>query len=336
MIRKFAYSVFCIPLALVAMLVVTTSSSATDKNTKAQPSVAKTHDSPAAESSGGQCRAPIGGDVNRSDLRGRAAVERSLPGTWRRDLKFSDPIVRTPMSGGGTVVSPEGPAPVLNSGAGRWLDGYRPTTPQAQAEYRTWLEQKGPEGSALETQRSSEIPPYQYNLLNPGLARKVGTEPSGYVVRHNVGTSAVVHVNQLGPGGPTGPKGTPESDYVGRTGLTFEQYRQIKEHAENMEETPGAQDADQTPVSRAPSPLISAFDAIPAQGGVPPDPIMAAGLSHVVAVVNSHYQVYDKTGVAVTAVISVGGNGRSKHSLSRINQTRPPWCSNAASPTTVW
>ena len=126
MIRKLTSLAFCIPLALVAMLVMTTHSSATDKKAEARTPAEETPEYASSdESSVGQCRAPIVGDVTRSELQSLAKVERSLPGTWRRDLKFSDPVVRMPMSGAGTVVSPEGPAPVSKSGSGRWLDATR-------------------------------------------------------------------------------------------------------------------------------------------------------------------------------------------------------------------
>lgn len=306
MIHKLTSSTFCLTLALVAMLAMTTRSSATDKHAEVRPPAAEIPESSSPnESYGGQCRAPIGGGATRSELRGLATVERSLPGTWRRDLKFSDPVVRLPMSGAGTVISPEGPAPGRKPGNGRWLDGYRPSTPKAQAEYKRWLEEnQAKDADGLKVARSNQLLPPQFNMMNPELAQKQGEQPSGYIVRHDVAVASVVDVKHLAPG-TAAPKNTPKSDIHHRSGLTYEQYREIKERATNREETLGAQDADQTPVTRAPSPLISSFDAIPAQGGVPPDPIMAAGLSHIVAIVNSHYQAYDKTGTPVTGIISL-------------------------------
>jgi len=82
MIRKLSSLAFCISLAVVLMLVMTTSSSATDKVSQAQPSNTQQPESAAAKSAGAQCRAPIGGEAVRTELRqGRAGVERSAPGT---------------------------------------------------------------------------------------------------------------------------------------------------------------------------------------------------------------------------------------------------------------
>ncbi len=302
MIRRFGSSALCLSIATIAMLATTTSSSATDEGSNARPSSTR-GPQPAASSSGGQCRAPIGPGAESSI--GRAVIERSAPGTWRRDLKFSDPVVRRPNSGAGTVISPEGPTPLRKPGGGRWLEGYRPTTPKAQAEYKQWLEDNATVGS-IETKmlRSDEVPSYQDNLFNPQMAQKGGGTPTEYIVRTDVATASVVDPKTM-PLRAAAEKDKPQSDF-NRSGLTHDQYRELKELAANRtEETVGAQDADLTPATRAPSPLIMSFDAIGAQGGVPPDPIMAAGRSHVVAVVNSHYQVYDKTGAALTGVIAV-------------------------------
>ena len=88
MIRKLTSLPFCIPLALLAMLVMTTRSSATDKQLEARTSATETPGFSSLDKSGGQCRAPIVGDVTRSELQGLATVERSLPGTWRRGDLF--------------------------------------------------------------------------------------------------------------------------------------------------------------------------------------------------------------------------------------------------------
>ena len=189
--RKSSSLPFCIALTLVAMLALATPSSAADKKAPGASSP--------AELPGGQCRAPIVGDLTRSELDQLSRVDRSLPGTWRREMKFDDPEVRTPMSGAGTVVSPKGPGPVAKSGNGRWLDGYRPSTPAAQAAYSRWLKQAGsgsnPEG--LKGARSNQLPP-QANLLNPGLEQtELGTEPTGYVVRTNVAAATVVDPSQV-------------------------------------------------------------------------------------------------------------------------------------------
>ncbi len=302
MTRKLGSLVFCISFALVAM---TTSSSAADKKPDTQPASSRAPETVATSQAGGQCRSPIGAE-DRSRLPGRAGIERSAPGSWRTELKFSDPAVRRPMSGDGTVISPEGPNPLRKpGGSGRWLEGYKPTTPKAQAEYKRWLEESASVGSIeSKVMRSDQVPTYQDNLFNPQMAQKAGGPPTGYIVRQDVATASIVDPKQM-PLRAAAEKDKPASDY-NRAGLTHEQYRELKELAANRtEETVGAQDADQTPVTRAPSPLVAAFDAIPAQGGVPPDPILAVGRNHVVGVVNSHYQVYDKTGTALTGVISV-------------------------------
>ena len=74
MIRKLTSLPFCIPLALLAMLVMTTRSSATDKQAEARTSAVETPGFSSSDKSGGQCRAPIVGDVTRSELQGLATV----------------------------------------------------------------------------------------------------------------------------------------------------------------------------------------------------------------------------------------------------------------------
>ena len=183
MIRKFSSMAFCTGFALLAMLVMTTSPSATDSKAAMGTSTANTAELPSAdEPSGGQCRAPIGGEATRADVRDRAPVERTPSGTRLRELKFSDPVVRVPLSGAGTVVSPEGPSPAGKPG-GRWLEGYRPTTPKAQAEYQQWLKEKETESPSLRSQRSpDDVSPYHHNLLNPELSQKAVSVPS-WVIR---------------------------------------------------------------------------------------------------------------------------------------------------------
>lgn len=51
--------------------------------------------------------------------------------------------------------------------------------------------------------------------------------------------------------------------------------------------------------------LLNSFDSIDSleQFGVPPDPHMAAGPNHLIAVVNSSFQIYDKTGTALSGIV---------------------------------
>ena len=87
------------------MLVMTTSSSATDKVSRGATSSNAPRATGIRGGKIGRRTVPGAarcGEAVRTELRqGRAGVERSAPGTWRRDLKFGDPVVRMPMSGAG-------------------------------------------------------------------------------------------------------------------------------------------------------------------------------------------------------------------------------------------
>jgi len=87
------------------------------------------------------------------------------------------------------------------------------------------------------------------------------------------------------------------------SGLTWNDYLLLKELAKTSPTTPDGQEA--FPVGgRAPTSQGVAFDAIQSNlTSIPPDPIMAAGPNHLIALVNRRYQVWDKSGTPLIDAI---------------------------------
>ena len=77
------------------------------------------------------CQVPSVPGPDRSEL---PVIGESLPGSWRRDLKYQKPRRLAPGESGGTYISPQGPGPVHPEG--RWLPGYRPVTAEASQDPR--------------------------------------------------------------------------------------------------------------------------------------------------------------------------------------------------------
>ncbi|HXV77747.1 MAG TPA: hypothetical protein VD788_15645 [Candidatus Polarisedimenticolaceae bacterium] len=95
----------------------------------------------------------------------------------------------------------------------------------------------------------------------------------------------------------------PPSDYH-NSGLTFSEYNRLKELVQQAPPTIDGQEAVESGL-RAPTPLGVSFDAIVStQVAVPPDPIMAVGPNHLIALVNSRYRVWNKSGTPLTSEIT--------------------------------
>jgi hypothetical protein len=253
----------------------------------------------------GQCGMPV--DLSAPGARGeqrdkRPVVRASQPGEWRRDLKSQAPTERLP----GQVVSPRGPVPGEVSTEGRWLRGYTPNTPRAQREFQQWneeqrLRQAGRAG--LEPKASSGSAPqniWSAGISDGGPDEYNADEEPITSLRVELSTPASVVVpTDLEPIEETGKMNGGPSQYHS-SGLTVAEYNRLKDLALTTPPTPDAQEATVN-LSRAAVSQGVSFDAIGPGGSVPPDAIMAAGPNHLVGIVNTAYQVFDKTGAPLTA-----------------------------------
>jgi hypothetical protein len=83
----------------------------------------------------------------------------------------------------------------------------------------------------------------------------------------------------------------------------------LREAALNLPASPGLDQALNSPGKQAPAPGVS-FDSLDYNqccgggGNVPPDPELAVGPNHVIAVVNVAFQIYNKSGTALTGPIT--------------------------------
>ncbi len=251
---------------------------------------------------------------DRSEL---SIVEPSRSGEWRRDLKFDGPKVRIPGDDPGKVISPIGPTAIQADTQGRWLNGYRPNTPKARAEFEAWknrerlIRENGGDRRALAGAASPE------SILGSVTAQGSEDSPATHYLHPEKIEAVFVSGSDLVEQEETPDAKTQEPPKKKReynrhnSGLTWEQYQALKDLADTAPDTPFAQDASKaaTPrsmTSRAPGGFGVAFDAIASNApAAPADPIMAAGTTHLLVIVNSRYQVFSKAGAALTPAITL-------------------------------
>lgn len=249
-----------------------------------------------ASDDGGSCQA----DGSTTEVQASSdTVKPTRPGPWRQDAKQLPPRLRTP---GTKTIAPSDRRSTEAMTGGRWVRGYRPATPEAQAAFDAWKAAEAARVGTEELSRVSNQPTGNYpaNLIRGGRA---SAEPDE-VIEHSVRTEkyavSTIDLRTIVPpeDAPAAKGRKPESDtgYDHHSGLTWEEYRWVKEQAELAPPTFEAQEGVLSS-SLAPNPGSVAFDAILSNGTyVPPDPILAVGPGHLVAIVNSRYQVWDKTG----------------------------------------
>jgi hypothetical protein len=223
-------------------------------------------------------------------------IDASIPGLWRHVLSFEEPFLRVP---GVPALLPQSPAPAEVSTEGRWVPGYRPATQQARAEFESWKARQNSAAAGLEGAQAprSSSSNYAANLLRGQKVKDVPEEPIQRVVHAEeypafpIDVREIVELTLEGPK----PKGPASEIHHGST-MTWDEYLVLKEMAKTAPPTVDGQDAA-AETDRAPLPTSVGFDAIQSNGGiVPPDPIMAAGPTHLVSLVNRRYQVWDKSG----------------------------------------
>lgn len=261
-----------------------------------------------ATSDEGTCPADGSGDPATSGSK-RDTVEATRPGPWRGDAKLAPPRERIP---GTPSIAPKERLSTDAATAARWVRGYRPATAEAQAEFEAW---KQAQAATLGTAGPAGIPStpasnYAANLLRGTRVEFVPDEPITHTVHGARYQVSSIDLRQVKPGDEPHAKreGKPESEsiYDHHSGLTWDEYRWVKRQAESAPPTLEAQDAG-GPSPLAPTPAGVGFDAIASGGSgmVPPDPIMAAGPGHLVAIVNQRYRVWNKSGVPLVADITM-------------------------------
>ncbi len=259
-----------------------------------------------AASDGGTCPADPAATGSGPGV-ARDTVEATRPGLWRQDAKLQPPRERVP---GTRSLMSKDPRSTDSLTSGRWVPGYRPATAEAQAAFEAW---KAAQAATLGTAGPASIPNlpssnYAANLISGRRAGEVPDEPITYAVRDEKYPVWSIDLRKLTPREepPEKTGGEPESEdeYDHQSGMTWSEYHWVKRQAENAPETLGAQDAA-GPSPLAPTPAGVGFDAIDAAGIgiVPPDPIMAVGPGHLIAIVNSRYQVWNKAGAPLTSDI---------------------------------
>ena len=233
-------------------------------------------------------------------------LQPTRPGPWRAAAKTQPPRLRLP---GTRSVMPADPMATEKTTAGRWVPGYRPATPEAQAAFEAW---KKEQIVNLGTAGASGLPSspgrnYANNLLSGGQVYDVPEEPVEHAVREEKYDVSSIDLREIEP-----TDEIPERKKVDRgpgfehsSGLTWEEYNWVKEQANLAPETLEAQEASALS-ALALNPAGVAFDAVGnVLGYVPPDPIMAVGPTHIIAIVNSHYRVWDKSGNPLISVLTL-------------------------------
>jgi len=260
-----------------------------------------------APSAGGTCSADGSGGAAASGGT-RDTVEPTRPGPWRQDAKRQPPRMRV---SGTKSVAPQQRRSTDAATSARWLRGYRPATPQAQAEFEAWKEAQAILLGTADLARSSSRPSSNYaaNLLNGGWAEPVADEPLSHALREDRYEVSPVDLRR-----PLPPlemlaekKEKPERDtgIDHHSGLTWAEYQWLKGQAVNAPPTPEVQEASATSLA-APGPGGVHFDAIVSNITMtPPDPIMTVGPGHLVAIVNQRYQVWNKAGAPLIGAITM-------------------------------
>lgn len=271
----------CFARACFLFVALTTLGAAAETDSN-EPRKRQLETAPAPSANAAECRLP-GAHLSREDLARFPIVERSRPGSWRRNLK-QQAQPRTPGQDAGEALSLDGRVqPALGAGA-RWIPGYRPQTEQARLDYEAWQAQE-----RLGQFRGARSPGLR--LLNGLDLENDHDDVITHTVRKAEVDVAEVDVRDL-PHVPEGPRQNGGSADFHRSGLTWDEYRQLKDQAQDAPETFDAQQAtvlgDRAPVA------MENFDGIfNTAGGVPPDPILAVSSNQLVEVVNSRYRVYD-------------------------------------------
>ncbi len=242
----------------------------------------------------------------------RDTVAPTRPGPWREDLKRGPSRIRVP---GTRTVAPQDPLSIDATTKGRWVPGYRPATGEAQAEFDAWKAAQRATLGTSDIGRLAHGPSSSYaaNLLSGGRTDPGPDEPITHIVRDDKYSISPVDLRTLPASAESAsalPKaGKPERDtgYHHLSGMTWDEYLWSKKQAENAPPTPDGQQANAVlPSSLAPPFAGVGFDAIGTDfTGAPPDPIMAVGPGHLVAIVNSRYRVWDKSGNPLTPAISL-------------------------------
>jgi hypothetical protein len=250
------------------------------------------------------CRGPR----DPRDPSGRAIVGASFPGEWRRGLKLDPPKHRLLGLEGGQVISPSGPVPYEADTAGRWLPGYRPGTPDAQRTLEQWKQEerlrqagrRSTETGAATTSPASNL--WRAGMTSAGMVKD--DRPIEYSVREETYEASKLDLRNPPEILAATPKATgPETEYHS-SGLTWDEYIRLKELVESAPPTIDGQEATES--APAPSPFGVSFDALVSDfTSTPPDPILAAGPNHLISVVNTRYQVWNKTGAALTPPITL-------------------------------
>jgi hypothetical protein len=256
-----------------------------------------------ASDEGGTCRAEDSSTGASADT-----VEATRPGPWRQDAKRQSPRLRVP---GTKTVAEKDARSTEGTPEGRWVRGYRPTTPEAQSALEAWkAAQAATVGTAdLTGVANQPTSNYAANLLRGGRVDRVPDEAIEHTVRSERYAVSTIDVRGIAPPQETAVrKGRkPESDtgYDHHSGLTWAEYQWVKEQAESAPPTPDGQEAS-VRSSLAPMPGGVGFDAIVSNGTfTPPDPILAVGPGHLVAIANSRYQVWDKTGTPLIGALTL-------------------------------
>lgn len=138
---------------------------------------------------------------------------------------------------------------------------------------------------------------------------------TGQLVVYDAVTPAVTNFADVDPNAPHGDsmydrwlRG--EIDLDENDGIRSEvELAALREAAMRMGETAGVQIAQSGPGLRAPTPTgigFASMDYNNGGGSVPPDPEMAVGPNHIIAVVNVAVAIYDKNGTALLGPVPAG------------------------------
>ena len=137
-----------------------------------------------ASDEGGTCRAEDSSAGASTDT-----VEATRPGPWRQDAKRQSPRLRVP---GTKTVAEEDARSTEGTPEGRWVRGYRPTTPEAQSALEAW---KAAQAATLGTADLTGVANqptsnYAANLLRGGRVDRVPDEAIEHTVRAERGSTS--------------------------------------------------------------------------------------------------------------------------------------------------
>jgi len=254
---------------------------------------------------------PTCGAIPPRVARNYTSVERFRLDTTLEELLRQPVRMRVPGQGStGQTLSSQDVADVDTSA--RWLPGYRPNTPEAWRELDAWkAEQRRARRDARVAVSTSLAGTAVDDGTGTGSQVAVSRDDDApvAVVRDELYQATPVDVRDLeddaGIPDPGHVEGRPRS-VDPKTGIPWEEYLRLKEEARFGPETPEAQVAEPRMID-GPSFQGVSFEAIDANGSVPPDPIMTAGPGHLVTIVNQRYRVWDKNGTPMGNEISLPG-----------------------------